>query len=91
VAAPTNIAWLVYLGLFPTAIAFTTWAFALSRTSAGRLGATTYLVAPVVIVMGWLLLGEVPPPLAIAGGILCIAGVAVARSTRSFVSILRTA
>jgi drug/metabolite transporter (DMT)-like permease len=91
VAAPTNIAWLVYLGLFPTAIAFTTWAFALSRTSAGRLGATTYLVAPVVIVMGWLLLGEVPPPLAIAGGILCVAGVAVARSTRSFVSILRTA
>jgi drug/metabolite transporter (DMT)-like permease len=91
VAAPTNIAWLVYLGIFPTAIAFTTWAFALSRTSAGRLGATTYLVPPVVIVMGWLLLGEVPTPLAIAGGVLCIAGVAVARSTRSFVPRLRTA
>jgi drug/metabolite transporter (DMT)-like permease len=91
VAAPTNIAWLVYLGLFPTAIAFTTWAFALSRTPAGRLGATTYLVPPVVIVMGWLLLGEVPPPLAIAGGVLCIAGVAVARSTRSFALKLRAA
>ena len=91
VAQPTNIAWLVYLGLFPTAIAFTTWAFALSRTPAGRLGATTYLVPPVVIVMGWLLLGETPPPLAIAGGVLCIAGVAVARSRRSFVPRLRTA
>jgi drug/metabolite transporter (DMT)-like permease len=91
VADPTNIAWLIYLGLFPTAIAFTTWAFALSRTPAGRLGATTYLVPPVVIVMGWLLLGETPPPLAIAGGVLCIAGVAVARSRRSFVPRLRTA
>jgi drug/metabolite transporter (DMT)-like permease len=91
VARPTNVAWLVYLGLFPTAIAFTTWAFALSRTPAGRLGAMTYLVPPVVIAMSWLLLGESPPPLAIAGGVLCIAGVAVARSTRSLVPRLRTA
>jgi drug/metabolite transporter (DMT)-like permease len=78
-AQPASIAWMVYLGLFPTAIGFTTWAFALSR-SAGRLGSTTYLVPPVVIVMAWLLLGEVPPALAIAGGALCIGGVVVARS-----------
>jgi drug/metabolite transporter (DMT)-like permease len=91
VARPTNLAWLVYLGLFPTAIAFTTWAFALSRTPAGRLGAMTYLVPPVVIVMSWLLLGESPPPLAIAGGVLCIAGVVVARSRRSLMPRLRTA
>jgi drug/metabolite transporter (DMT)-like permease len=79
-AQPSSIAWLVYLGLFPTAIAFTTWAFALSRTPAGRLGSTTYLVAPIVIVMAWALLGEVPALLAIAGGALCIGGVVVARS-----------
>ena len=36
--------WIVYLGVFPTAIGFVTWAFALNRTSAGRLGSTTYLV-----------------------------------------------
>ena len=35
---------LVYLGVFPTAIAFTTWAYALSLIDAGRLAATTYLV-----------------------------------------------
>ncbi|HEU0244721.1 MAG TPA: DMT family transporter [Candidatus Limnocylindrales bacterium] len=79
-AQPASIAWMVYLGLFPTAIGFTTWAFALSRSSAGRLGSMTYLVPPVVIGMAWLLLGEVPPALAIAGGALCIAGVIVARS-----------
>jgi drug/metabolite transporter (DMT)-like permease len=81
IAAPSSIAWLVYLGLFPTAIAFTTWAFALSRTPAGKLGSTTYLVPPVVIVLGWLVLREVPTPLAIAGGALCIGGVVIARST----------
>jgi drug/metabolite transporter (DMT)-like permease len=80
-AKPSSIAWLVYLGLFPTAIAFTTWAFALSRTAAGKLGSTTYLVPPIVIVMAWLLLGEVPSWLAIAGGALCVLGVVVARSS----------
>ena len=79
-ANPESIAWMVYLGLFPTAIGFTTWAFALGRTTAGRLGSTTYLVPPIAIVMAWLLLGEVPPALAILGGALCIGGVIVARS-----------
>ncbi len=79
--APSDaIAWIVYLGVFPTAVAFTTWAFALNRTTAGRLGSTTYLVPPVAIVMAWLLLGEVPPALALLGGALCIGGVIVARS-----------
>lgn len=82
-APPTSIAWLVYLGLFPTAIAFTSWAFALSRTPAGSLGAMTYLVPPIAIGLGGLLLGELPPPLAVLGGVLCIGGVVLARSTWS--------
>jgi drug/metabolite transporter (DMT)-like permease len=79
-APPDAIAWIVYLGIFPTAIAFTTWAFALNRTTAGRLGSTTYLVPPVAIGLAWLMLNEVPPALAFAGGALCIGGVIVARS-----------
>lgn len=74
------VGWLVYLGVFPTAVAFTTWAFALNRTTAGRLGSTTYLVPPVAILMAWLMLGEVPPIIAFVGGALCIGGVVVARS-----------
>lgn len=72
-------AWLLYLGLFPTALGFTTWAYALRRTTAGKLGATTYLVPPIVIVIAWLLLGELPPFAAIVGGGICIGGVVVAR------------
>ncbi|NED72720.1 DMT family transporter, partial [Streptomyces sp. SID9944] len=71
---------MVYLGVFPTALAFTTWAYALSRTTASRMGATTYAVPALVVLMSWLLLGEVPGVLTLAGGVLCLAGVAVARS-----------
>jgi drug/metabolite transporter (DMT)-like permease len=72
----------VYLGAMPTAIAFTTWAYALARSSAGRLGTTTYLAPPITIVLGWALLGEVPAVTALGGGALCLAGVALSRRTR---------
>ena len=78
-ASPSTIWWVVYLGAFPTALGFTTWAFALSRTSAGRMGATTYLVPVVAIGLAWLLLGETPALLAFAGGALCLVGVAISR------------
>ena len=46
---------------------------------AGRLGVTTYLVPPLVVLMGWLLLDEVPPALAVVGGGVCLTGVALSR------------
>jgi drug/metabolite transporter (DMT)-like permease len=79
-AAPaSSIAWVVYLGVFPTAIAFTTYAFALTHMNASSLGVTTYLVPPLTIVMGLLFLAEAPPAMAYAGGALALVGVAVAR------------
>ncbi|MFF1904567.1 DMT family transporter [Kitasatospora sp. NPDC058218] len=78
-APPSATLDVVYLGLFPTALAFTTWAYALSRTTAARMGATTYSVPTLVVLMAWLLLGEAPEPLTLVGGALCLAGVAVSR------------
>jgi drug/metabolite transporter (DMT)-like permease len=78
-APASSVAWTVYLGLVPTAIGFTTWAYALARTSAGRMGAFTYLVPPLAVLLGWLILGETPPALALGGGLLCLAGVALTR------------
>jgi drug/metabolite transporter (DMT)-like permease len=78
-ASGAEIWWVVYLGVFPTAIAFTTYAFALQHMSASSLGVTTYLVPPITIVMAWAFLGEVPPTMAYAGGALALVGVAVAR------------
>lgn len=73
---------MIYLGVFPTAIAFTTWGYALARTSAGKMGATTYAAPALVVLMSWLLLGEVPGLITLGGGLLCLAGVAVSRSDR---------
>jgi drug/metabolite transporter (DMT)-like permease len=81
-ASASSLAWTVYLGLFPTALAFTTWAYALSHTSAGRMGATTYLVPPLATLFGWAYFGETPPGLALAGGALCLGGAALARRGR---------
>jgi drug/metabolite transporter (DMT)-like permease len=78
-AHASALGWMLYLGAMPTAVGFVTWAFALARTSAGRLGATTYLVPPIAILLGWLLLDESPPSLALAGGAVCLAGVFLAR------------
>ena len=81
-ASAGTFAWTAYLGVFATAVGFTTWAYALRRTTAGKMGATTYLVPPLAILLGWLLLGEAPPALAFAGGVLCLAGVAITRGAR---------
>jgi drug/metabolite transporter (DMT)-like permease len=78
-ASGSAIRWMLYLGLVPTALAFTTWAYALSHTTAGRMGATTYLVPPLAILMAWLILSETPPELALVGGALCLVGVVLAR------------
>lgn len=78
-AAPSDIALIAYLGIGPTAIAFTTWAYALARTSASTMAATTLVVPAIVIVLSWLFLGEVPTPLRVVGGALCLLGVAVSR------------
>ena len=79
VAPAGGIAWLLFLGIFPTSIAFTAWAYALARGSAGRLALTAYLVPPITIAMSWLILGETPRLAAVLGGALCLVGVYVAR------------
>jgi drug/metabolite transporter (DMT)-like permease len=81
-AGPAAVAWVVYLGAFPTALGFVTWTVALRRSSAGRTGSLNYLIPLVAIGLGWALLGETPPALALAGGVLCLAGVYLARRAR---------
>ena len=71
---------MIYLGLAPTALGFVLWAYALARTTAGRMGSTTYLVPPLALLFAWAFLGEVPPALVFPGGVLCLAGVALART-----------
>ncbi|MDP3969898.1 MAG: DMT family transporter [Nocardioides sp.] len=72
--------WLLgYLGLFPTALAFTTWAFALHHFDASRLSILTFLVPVLTVVIAWATLGETPPVAAYLGGALCVVGVLLSR------------
>ncbi|MGN9778427.1 DMT family transporter [Micromonospora sp. H33] len=77
-APPSATLGMLYLGLFPTAIGFLTWGYVLSRWTAGRTSAATYLAPPVTVLLSWTLLGEVPAPLALLGGALCLTGVVLA-------------
>jgi drug/metabolite transporter (DMT)-like permease len=70
---------LLYLGVFPTAIAFTTWAYALSLIDAGKLAATTYLVPGATILISWLVLSEIPTVWGLVGGVVCLVGVGLTR------------
>jgi drug/metabolite transporter (DMT)-like permease len=79
-AAPADaLVVVIYLGVFPTAIAFSTWAYALARTNAGPMTATTLTVPAIVILLSWMLLGELPTVLGMFGGALCLLGVAISR------------
>jgi drug/metabolite transporter (DMT)-like permease len=78
-ASAGTVAGAVYLGIGPTAVAFTTWAFALSRTNAGAMAATTLAVPAVAIAVSWVFLREIPTALALIGGALALAGVALTR------------
>lgn len=78
-AQPAEVAGMIYLGIVPTALAFSTWGYALARMPAGQLGVTTYVVPPLVVIAGAFFFAEFPAPLAIAGGVLCLLGVALSR------------
>ena len=65
----------VWLGAIPTALGFGLWGYALKRMPAGRLGVSTYVVPPLVIVESAILLREWPHPIAIVGGLIALAGV----------------
>jgi uncharacterized membrane protein len=55
------------------------WPYALARTPAGKMGATVYAIPALTVVMSWAVLGEVPRWPTLAGGALCLVGVAIRR------------
>jgi drug/metabolite transporter (DMT)-like permease len=67
----------VYLGVFPAAIAYLTWTYALSRAPASIVASFLYLNPVLAIFVAWVWIGEVPTVLALLGGGVALMGVAV--------------
>ena len=74
--APTGTSLvLVYLGLFPTALGYVTYAYAMSRMNASAAVSFLYLIPVLAYLIGWAWLGEAPTSLSVLGGLLALAGV----------------
>ena len=67
----------VYLGVFPAAIANLAWAYGMAHTTASRVSSFLYLMPLVTLVVAWVWLGEIPSLLSIFGGALALTGVAI--------------
>ncbi|MCP4117502.1 MAG: DMT family transporter [Desulfobacteraceae bacterium] len=65
----------IYLGIFPAAIAYVCWASALSSMDASKAASFLYAVPVTTILIEWIWLGEIPSPVSIIGGCIAIAGV----------------
>lgn len=78
-AAPSSVNWTVlYLGLFPTIIPYFCLAYATAKVGVSEATSTLFLTPVVALLLAWLWLGETPALLSLAGGVLTLAGVAVA-------------
>ena len=77
-AAPLNATLaIVYLGVFPAAIAYLAWSYALKRMPATVLSTTLNLSPLIAILLAWLLIAEVPSPISLVGGAIAMAGVVI--------------
>ncbi|GGM13761.1 DMT family transporter [Deinococcus aerophilus] len=65
----------IYIGLFPAALAYLTWTFALSRVPASTTTSFLYVSPVFAILIAWLWLHELPRPITLLGGAVAVAGV----------------
>jgi drug/metabolite transporter (DMT)-like permease len=67
----------VFLGVFPTAVAYVTYAYVFSQMSASVAVSFLYLIPAMAFAIAWAWLGEVPTLLSVLGGVVALTGVLI--------------
>jgi drug/metabolite transporter (DMT)-like permease len=75
-AAPAAANWaLLFLALFPGALSFVLWSYALGRLPVAQVSSSLYLVPVFAFPIAWVWMGEVPGALSLIGGAVTLMGV----------------
>lgn len=74
---PGGIAAMLYLAVFGSAVAYTSYSWLLKHVPADRVGTFAYVNPAVATVLGWAVLGETLGTLQIAGTVVVLLGVAL--------------
>ena len=76
-ATPAATWAVLYMGVFPGAVAYALWSYALARMPASVLATFIYFQPVNAIIIAWIWLGEVPSALALVGGTISLVGVVI--------------
>ena len=79
----SSIAAVIYLGVVPSAIAYTLFAYAVANAKVSRVSSFMYLIPVLSLLFSWLLLSEVPSLISLVGGAIAITGIILVNRFKS--------
>ncbi len=68
---------IVYLGIFPGALAYVAWSYVMTHGPASSTASYLYLNPVLAVAIAWVWLGEIPRAMSLIGGVVALAGVVI--------------